>query len=106
VRLNAAGTMGRAGRWTAQQNEHVAEATLAASEDPIAGTDQKSEDYQLKMRKEFVGRDPQPIACGSSSTNLADVSKNYRMRSIAAVFKQRKVNKRGSTALSGGGDVY
>jgi hypothetical protein len=65
VRLNAAGTMGRAGQWTAQQNEHVAEATLAAFEDPIAGTDQKSEDNQLKMRKEFVGRDPQPIACGS-----------------------------------------
>jgi hypothetical protein len=30
--------MGRAGKWTAQQNEHVAEATLAASDDPISGT--------------------------------------------------------------------
>jgi hypothetical protein len=44
VRLNAAATMGRAGHWTAQQNEQVAEATLAACEDPIAGTDEKSED--------------------------------------------------------------
>jgi hypothetical protein len=49
MRLNAAATMGRAGQWTAQQNEHVAETTLAGSEDPIAGTDQKSEDYQRKM---------------------------------------------------------
>jgi hypothetical protein len=80
VRLIAAAAMGRAGQWTAQQNEHVAEAMLAASEDPIAGIDQKSEDYQLKMRKEFVGRDPQP-----------DASKNYRKRSIAAVYKQSKL---------------
>jgi hypothetical protein len=91
VRLNAAATMGRSGQWTAQQNEHVAETTLAASEDPIAGTDQKSEKYQLKMWLEFVGRDPPPIACGSTSTDLADVSKNYRQRSIAAVFKQSKL---------------
>jgi hypothetical protein len=68
----------------------VAEATLAASEDTIVRTDQKSEDNQLKMWKEFVGRDPQPIACGSSSTDLANVSKNYRKLSIAAVFKQSK----------------
>jgi hypothetical protein len=91
VRFNAAATMERAGHWTAHQNEHVAEATLAASEDPIAGSDQKSEDYQLKMWKEFAGRDPQPIACGSSSTDLADMSKTYRKRSIAAVFKQNKL---------------
>jgi hypothetical protein len=74
VRLIAAAAMGRAGQWTAQQNEHVAEARLAASEDPIAGMDQRSEDYQLKVWKEFVGRDPQP-----------DASKNFRNRSIAAV---------------------
>jgi hypothetical protein len=60
VRPNAAATKRRAGQWTAQQNEHVAEATLVASEDPIAGTDQKCEEYQLKMWKELVGRDPQP----------------------------------------------
>jgi hypothetical protein len=79
VRHIAAASMGRAGQWTAQQNEHVAEATLAASEDPIAGIDQNSEDYQLKMWKEFIGRDPQP-----------DASTNYRKRSIAAVYKQSK----------------
>jgi hypothetical protein len=39
VRLISAASMGRAGRWTAQKKEHVAEATLAASEDPIAGID-------------------------------------------------------------------
>jgi hypothetical protein len=60
-------------------------------EDPIAGTDQKSENYQLKMWMEFVGRDPPPIACDSFSTDLADVSKNYRKRSIAVVFKQSKL---------------
>jgi hypothetical protein len=86
VRLNAAATMGRAGQRTAQQNEHVAEVTLAASEGPIVRTDQKSEDYQMKMWEQFVGRDPQPIACGS--------------------LQAEQIKKQGTTALSGCGDVY
>jgi hypothetical protein len=75
VRLIAAASTGRAGQWTAQQNEHAAEESLEASEDPIEGIDQMSEDYQLKMRKKFVGRDPQPD----------NESTNYRKRSIADV---------------------
>jgi hypothetical protein len=71
--------MGRGGAWTPLQLKHLPEAMLAASEDPIAGVNQKASVFRDTMWRFFVDRDP------SLSSN------KYRSRSAAAVFSQSKV---------------
>jgi hypothetical protein len=51
-----------------------------ASDVPIAGTDQKSEDSRLKLWKEFIGRDAQP-----------HMAKIYRTRSSTGVYKKSEL---------------
>lgn len=57
----------------------VAEAMLSASEDPIAGIDQKEEVFMTKLWQEFINRDPAPMS-----------AKTYRDRRIKAVFEKSK----------------
>jgi hypothetical protein len=71
--------MGRGGAWTPLQLKHLAEAMLAASEDPIAGVDQKANVFRDTMWQFFVDRDPFPA------------SKKYSSRSPTAVFSQSKI---------------
>jgi hypothetical protein len=71
--------MGRGGQWTSLHSKHVAEAMLAATEDPIAGIDQKADAFKQKLWEEFVSKDPSPAS-----------AKKYRDRTLSAVFLQSK----------------
>ncbi len=71
--------MGRGGQWTSVHSKHVAEAMLAASEDPIAGIDRKADAFKQKLWEEFVSKDPTPTS-----------AKKYRDRTLSAVFLQSK----------------
>jgi hypothetical protein len=70
--------MGRGGSWTRIHYSHLAEAMLAATEDPTIGIDQRSTDYQVKLYNTFCDLDPSP---GRDK---------YRKRSLAAVFSTSK----------------
>jgi hypothetical protein len=67
--------MGRGGHWTSSQAKHVAEAMLAASEDPIADIDQRADAFKQKLWEHFVSEDPSPTS-----------AKNYRTLTLSAVF--------------------
>jgi hypothetical protein len=71
--------MGRGGAWTSLQLKYLAEAMLAASEDPIAGVDQRASVFRDTMWQFFVDRDPSPSL------------KKYSSRSATAVFSESKV---------------
>ena len=71
--------MGRGAQWASPELKHVAEAMLSASEDPIAGIDQKAETFMTKLWQEFVSKDPAPIS-----------AKKYQDRKIKAVFDKSK----------------
>jgi hypothetical protein len=71
--------MGRGGHWTSSQAKHVAEAMLAASEDRIAGMDQRVDAFKQKLWEPFVSKHPSPTS-----------TKDYRTRTLSAVFLQSK----------------
>jgi hypothetical protein len=70
--------MGRGGSWTRIHYSHLAEAMLAATEDPIIGIDQRSTDYQVKLYNNFCDLNPSP---GKTQ---------YSKRSMAAAFSTSK----------------
>jgi hypothetical protein len=70
--------MGRGGSWRRIHYAHLAEAMLAATEDPIIDVDQRSTEYQAKLYKYFCDLDPSPS------------KDQYCKRSITAVFSTSK----------------
>lgn len=54
--------MGRGKSWDIDENEVLARAWIAASEDPVVGADQKAKRFSEAMHRRFIEKGPQPPA--------------------------------------------
>lgn len=68
--------MGRGKNWSAEENEHLARAWLAASEDPVVGADQTRKVFKESVRRRFLQMSP---------TDSNAKEGRYGSRSVASI---------------------